>query len=189
MILSSTLALLAGGPGSGCNPSVGKCGRYVHGTDDDANVKKIWNGGLKASKEGYFGRGVYLSKQGDRKGTAYLNPHVFHVEANLKKPFVVDNEKSFPRQFAKVADRLGLKNLVEEVKSYWNERDPAGPEAKVITKVLAKAGYDGVVVKKSFEGHQTIVFDQRAVKVKGYEFNKKYDRNVAFGEDQTKRLG
>ena len=50
MNLATTLSLQAGGVGSGCNPSVGKCGRppsdLYHGTSMEA-IKKIMKEGLK----------------------------------------------------------------------------------------------------------------------------------------------
>lgn len=49
MILALAISLYAGGPGSGCNPVVGKCGRtqvLFHGTTVE-NAKRILNSGIK----------------------------------------------------------------------------------------------------------------------------------------------
>lgn len=49
MNLEATISLLAGGPGSGCNPAVGKCGRTIvlyHGTAIK-NLSSIQKNGLQ----------------------------------------------------------------------------------------------------------------------------------------------
>jgi hypothetical protein len=71
--LAATISIYAGGPGSGCNPAAGHCGRTVtlyHGTTV-ANAKKILKQGFKAGRSHWetktaaaHGKGrVYFSKK------------------------------------------------------------------------------------------------------------------------------
>jgi RNA:NAD 2'-phosphotransferase (TPT1/KptA family) len=63
MNLFSTIQLYAGGPGSGCNPEKGKCGRTVtmyHGTIEDF-LPSIKQHGLDPAKHARGVRGVYVT--------------------------------------------------------------------------------------------------------------------------------
>lgn len=69
MNLGTTISIFAGGPGSGCNPAVGKCGRSVtlyHGTSS-IHVNSIRKNGIQPDKGGAEGDPV------SKTGHVYLS--------------------------------------------------------------------------------------------------------------------
>ncbi len=82
MNISSTISLYGGGPGSGCNPEVGKCGRPetegYHGTSPK-DVRKILTFGLKPG----YDKHVWLTNSKEEALLIYAAPKAMGLGKRL----------------------------------------------------------------------------------------------------------
>ena len=119
MNLFSTVSLYAGGPGSGCNPAAGNCGRKP---------------GLSLKEDAYMkGRTHFLIK--GSKGETVGN-----VTAHMVKEGETHHGKNFPKNTLIVDDLVfdralsdrNEKVTVHEIRSIAKELKKAFPEAKFV---------------------------------------------------------